>query len=28
VDDVIEAKTHFDNSQPFEPQLAALPEEV
>jgi hypothetical protein len=28
VDDVIEIKTHFDNGQPFEPQLAALLEEV
>jgi hypothetical protein len=28
VDEVIEIKTHFDNGQPFEPQLAALLEEV
>ena len=28
VDEVIEIKTHFDNDQPFEPQLAALIEEV
>ena len=28
VDDVIEIKTHFDNSQPFEPQLAALLAEI
>jgi hypothetical protein len=28
VDDVIEIKTQFDNSQPYQPQLAALLEEV
>jgi hypothetical protein len=28
VDEVIEINTHFDNGQPFEPQLAALLEEV
>jgi hypothetical protein len=28
VDDVIEIKTHFDNGQPFEPQLAALLAEI
>jgi hypothetical protein len=28
VDDVVDIKTHFDNGQPFEPQLAALLEKV
>ena len=28
VDEVIEIKTHFDNSQPFEPQLTVLLDEV
>jgi len=28
VGDVVEIKTHFDNGLPFEPQLAALLEEV
>lgn len=28
VGEVIEIKTHFDHSQPFEPQLAALLDEV